>query len=532
MTTMNKQDAINILAEDRTLLIESLMQIQDKSRNLVPFKLKNIQRMMARERTGRDVYVKPAQVGASSWFVADYLLDCLTINGTVANIISYDENITSRLLKKAQIFYDFLKMRQPDLPDLEHKSASEKTFKGMHSSFYISSARSYAFGRGETIHKLLIDEYAFWPPGEPEKLVASAMQRVPLTTDTSIDILSTPNGEDNDFHEIYMAAKEGHHIGKSTYKAHFYPWWLHEEYVMEQDSPFTLPDDRKEILDNISPDEERVVRALNSMGVDEHEIMCRIRWRRYKQVEMASARRSGDTVLLFGQEYPEDDVSCFLAAGDMVYDSDLIMDLAKNCYPAPIHNMFADIWYAPEEGLKYMIAVDPGEGKISDSVATVWTFGEDWCKHHATLSGLYDQDRMAELTMPLADYYNGAIIALEDALDIVSSFKGYHDLYYRADPVSGKVSNSIGWHTNGSTKPYMLKEMKRLMYTWTCHDIRILSQCRNIRWSIDKTGRARGMPIGADDYHDSAAIAMVCKDSIPIERGYGGSTGWPDNWGR
>ena len=535
---MNAEESMKLLLNNRRQFIECLMLIEDKNRELVPFTLNPIQADMDETSTGRDVYVKPAQVGASSYFICDFLIDCITIPGTTAIIISYDEFITGRLLRKAQSFYDILKDRVPSIPDMYKKSTYEKTFKDVNSSFYISSARSFAMPRGEPIHDLLFDEFGFWPPGSAEDVFAAALQRVPLLPTTKVRILSTPNGEENDFCEVYHAAKEGKEVGKSIFKAHFYSWFMHPEYRLAPDNSFTLPGDETLILENLDDDEANLMLRFKQMGVSYEESNNKIRWRRYKIAEMSSLRRSGETRLLFGQEYPEDDVTCFQAAGDMWYDSELINDKARQCFPAPVHNLFADIWFTPEEGLTYMVAIDPGLGKVSKSVATVWNFrdgykgkdGEDIPaehKHCATLAGLYEDYDMAAKCIELAMYYNGAIIANEDTLGITSHLTKYHNLYYRTDPVTGKVGKNIGWQTNKSTKPYMCNELGRCLSLITTHDIRLISQLRNIR---DIGGRPTA--IGEDDFHDSAAIAMVCRTSMPVSVGMVGHSGWGPNWGK
>jgi len=528
-------------------MIETLVKIGNKERMTVPFVLNPIQRNMISSSTNRDIYVKPAQIGASSLFICDFLLDCVTIPDTVSIIISYDEFITGRLLRKAQGFYNGLNNTVPGLPGLQHKSTYEKVFEFRnpknnkiegYSSFYIASAKSFDYGRGEAIHNLLADEYAFWPPGEDEKFAASALQRVPLLPNTKIRICSTPNGEDNEFHEMYMAAKEGKDIGKSVFKHHFYPWWEHPEYMMSADSQFVLPGDESLTLEaTLLPEETNLLKQWQQYEFTKQEMIDKLRWRRYKQAEMSSIKRSGESRLLFGQEYPEDDVNCFLAAGDMVYDAELISDMAKNCYPASVHNLFADIWYPPENGQVYLVAIDPGEGKQSESVATVWKFlwEADELKeaiHCATLSGYYAQDEMAEKCVPLAKWYNGAMIANEDALGFTSHVAKYGNLYYRTDPITGKVGKLIGWQTNNSTKPFMITELGRYMSKITTHDIRLVSQCRNIRWQKDAKGRDRAVSIGSDDYHDSACIAIVCRHSMPTVRGVVGTYGWGEGWGR
>ncbi len=527
--TMTSRDALGLLMGDRKMLLETLMQVESKSRELVPFKLNPIQDNILINSTGRDVYVKPAQIGASTLFIADFLCDVLTIPGTVAVIISYDEFITGRLLRKARTFYNTLHRRVPTIPKLDHKSTYEMTFPEVNGSFYIGSARSFTFGRGETIHDLLLDEYAFWQPGDAERIFASALQRVPLAENTKVKICSTANGEDNDFHETYESAKDGKDIGRSVFKHHFFPWFMHPEYVMKSDSMFCLPGDDKEVLDNIDPEEEKL---LVRFGLSYDQI----RWRRYKKAEMASLRRTGETQFLFSQEYPEDDVSCFLSAGDMVYDSDLITEMSKRCYPAPGHACNAHIWYPPEEGKRYLLSIDPGIGITSASVATVWEFkdteeGEEHV-HCATLSGLYEDWEMAAFSKELGVYYNNAIIAAEDVLGIISHLTDYRgDLYYRTDQVTGKVGKTIGWHTDVKTKPYMINEMSRNLHRVLTHDIRLVSQLRNIRW-LGQGVKRRAMSIGADDYHDSACIAIVCRDSMPVMTGCIGHAGWSQDWGR
>jgi hypothetical protein len=525
---MNQEEAMKLLLSDRVLMIETLMQIEDKNRNLVPFTLNPIQKKIATESSGRDVIVKPAQIGGSTFIICDFLLDCLTIPGTVAVIISYDEFITGRLLRKAETFYKILSQRIPSIPKIHHNSTYEKTFPDVNSSFYIGSARSTTFGRGETIHDLLLDEYAFWQPGDADRIFASALQRVPLTHNTKVRIMSTPNGEDNDFFETYSAAKEGRDIGKSIFKHHFFPWWLHPEYNLKYDDPFVLVGDDTIKLTDLNPDEDALFKKLVRHGYNHQECYDKLRWRRYKKVEVSSLRRSGDSRLLFDQEYPEDDVSCFLTAGNMVYDSKLINDMARQCYPAQDSHQGAAVWYPPENNKLYLVAVDPGLGKESVSVATVWDFcyrgiddEEDRFRHCATLAGMYSPEIMAEKVKELARYYNSAVIAGEANLEFVSHIKDYPNLYYREDVVTGKVSSQLGWLTTPRTKPYMITEVNRHMSKILTHDSNLVSQFRNIRWIGD-----RPMNIGMDDYHDSCAIAIVCRNHLPVQRGLVGTAGW------
>jgi len=526
---MSQKEAMMLLLSDRRLFMEHLIELENKNRELVPLKLQNIQSRIHEERTGRDVYVKPAQVGASTYFINDYLCDCLTVRGTTAVIISYDEFITGRLLRKAHNSHRVLSEKIPSIPQMHHKSTYEMTFPAMNSSFYIASARSFTIGRGETIHKLLLDEFGFWQPTDTEKIFASAIQRVPLLATTNIDICSTPNGEENDFCESYKAAKEGLAVGGSVFTPHFYAWYEHEEYTLLPDSPFVLPGDESHTIKNLDGDEQRLMDLfIDSLNMTEQQAYDRIRWRRYKIAEMSSLRRSGETALLFGQEYPEDDESCFMAAGDMFYDTVMISAKLHECTPPPHRVLRADIWELPEDGVTYLMSIDPGKGKISESVAHIWRFfpaADDKpqeFRHCATLAGYYDEAEMAELCMELGHYYNEAVAAPECNLDIVSHMNNYPEWYYMTDPVTGKVTGQKGWVMSGATKPYMLTELNRHLDQITCYDRRFWSQLRNIRRYKDTI-----VSIGADDHHDAGAIAVVCRVALPAIRGLVGcSEAW------
>ncbi len=561
---ISQEEALRRLFSNRKLTIETLLEIEDKQRQLVPMKLNPIQADVIDSSTWRDIYVKPGQIGFTSVVAGDFLIDNITINGTVSVIISYDEFSAQRLLLKAKKYHQSLQRRIPTVPHLDHKSSTELSFidseTGFYSTYYIFSARSYVLGRGETIHNLLLDEYAFWPVGTHEQIFASAVQRVPLKAGTKVRIGSTPNGEDNPFCEMYRAAKEGYGLGagssRSVYKPHFYPWYIHPEYVMYPDDPFCLEGDDQNLLPRLNDEEKALLEKFAAVNnFDMATSMAKLRWRRYKDVEMRSLRRTGETVFLFRQEFPEDDETCFLTAGDEAYSGTVIEQKIRTCYPAPKTMAFvnkktgvsaeAQIWEDVIPGVPYILGIDPGKGKASESVGHMWHFEDGYqdkdgkdhppiLKHVATLSGWYDEWEMAEYCKAFGYYYNTAVLCPEDNLDIVSHLRDYPSLYYREDVRTGKLIRAIGWQTNTATKPYMLTELSRNMEDIECHDQRFWSQCRNIR--RDPTMKYGISVVGADDHHDAGAIAVCCRSVQSAHVGYAGNTGdsggWGDNWGK
>ena len=139
-----------LIQNDRKF-IEALFVVENKERRLVPFLYNDIQADVDATETGRDIWVKPAQVGFSTERIAKRLKDTLTSPGTNTVLVAYEDFITERLLSKVQFFYNhLLGLNIPGFPEIHHQSTYEKTFnfylKGRiysTSSIYIASARSY-----------------------------------------------------------------------------------------------------------------------------------------------------------------------------------------------------------------------------------------------------------------------------------------------------------------------------------------------------------------------------------------------------
>lgn len=497
---------IDQILTDERLFIETLLAVENKQGRLVPFILNPIQDDYMRTSSGRDIAVKPAQVGFTSIILARRFHNTITQPGTNTVIIAYEDFITQRILRKVSFFYKVLQDRDiPGLPKLHHDSAYEKTFPQINSSIYIASARSFAAGRSESIHHLVCDEMAFWPPGSVDRILAGAVDRVPIETGT-IDIMSTANGKENDFAAQYEMAKSGTGKGKSTFRAHFYPWYMHPEYTIKKTSPLVafLPDECQQDIFDLSEEEANLV-------YNRHLTFDQIRWRRYKIQEKESLSRAGRTRILFQQEFPEDDVSCFLVTGDMFYSHSIVEEKLKHCYDAPHHYEQFDVWFPPEDGKWCLVSIDPGLGKVSRSAISVVTFDEDGNPIHcARAAGWWLPEYTYQQAEAIATYYNHATMAWERNLQGFSEMaKDYPDVYYEQDIISGAVSDQRGWLTTPKKKEYMFHTMVRYLPRITSYDTEFWGECQNIRYAGNKMNI-----VGLDDIHDSMAIALVCKDAV------------------
>ena len=253
---------------------------------------------------------------------------------------------------------------------------------------------------------------------------------------------------------------------------------------------------------------------------------------------MESLRRKGESRTLFAQEFPEDDVTCFLSTGEMYYDHEFVEDIARTCYPAPQRINGLNIWYPPEKGKTYLVIVDPSQAKITQSCISVLRFDKDelgntipvWC---ARDSGWYATEVEYDKACKASDYYNRAMLVWEangHGLGFTVLAKNRRPIYFRKDMVAGIQTMQPGWYTSGGkggTKEYTLQQVHKHLSSLICHDIELVRQLRNFRRVGDKIDI-----IGMDDIHDTLAIGLSVFNPKPIKRGLQGSTGWKPGWGK
>ena len=534
MAVATLNDQFRDLILDKRKFCETLLVVENKQRQRVPFIYNDIQADADASQTGMDIWIKPSSVGFSTERIANRLVDTLTNPGTNTVLVAYEDFITERLLNKVKFFYNHLdSLNIPNFPKIHHDSTYEKTFEFYDdgklvttSSIYIASARSKTAGRAEVIHHLLLDEHAFYIPEATENIIVPAMARRP--PEGTVDTFSTPNGEENEFYQWYVDAKSG----KSLFTPHFYPWFVHYEYVIHlgdkriREVPET---DKEEFI--LTGEEEKLM-FTNDLSFPQ------IRWRRWMQRVMDSLKRKGETRTLFAQEFPEDDVSCFLSTGDQWYETEWIEALAKTCYDAPHKVGGMNIWYLPEIEKRYLVIVDPGQAKITQSVISVMSFKKDalgntipiWC---ARDSGWYSTEDEYAKACKVSDYYNRAELVWEangHGLAFTVLAKNRRPIYFRKDMLSDIPTMQPGWYTSGGksgTKEFMLEQVSKHLTTLVCHDIELVRQLRNFKLIKGKLAI-----VGLDDIHDTLAIGLAVHNPNPVKRGYQGHTGWPQNWGK
>lgn len=292
---------MKINPHDNKSLIQGLLRIKNKRGALVPFTFNIAQSYYWARKRRRNIIVKARQKGITSLIDADQLIDCI-VKATNAVVISHEQDATRRLFERVRGYVDTFKVQ----PVVSIDNANTMKFAKRGSSYFIGTAGQRAFGRGDTIDRAHLSEAMFYH--DLERILAGVSEAAEYGT---IDIESSPNGRGTYGYELYQDAK----AGRSPYTPIFIPWFIDTEY--SSDSLTAV--ERAGLSDAVqamfnghfepTPDElDLIARVKIEWDID--LTPGQIKWRRYKIWD------KGD---MFFQEYPEDDVTCFLSSGRPVF---------------------------------------------------------------------------------------------------------------------------------------------------------------------------------------------------------------------
>lgn len=423
------------MATPESFVIENLFSIVDKEGNDVPFKLNGEQRKIDNRLTGRDIIPKFRQPGVSSYFLARATVRCLTKRNTRAVVISHDTESTQRMLAKVHYFLKNIKGPKPVLKNL---SKNEITFPKTNSVFYIGTAGSRQFGRGDTITDLHGSEVAFWP--DPKKLLAGLLQAVPLSGAISLE--STGNGIGNYYHRACIRAAEG----KGQYMLHFLRWIDFPEYELK-----LTVDQELAILGNLN-EEMAEPFLVEKMGLSAGQIA----WRRMKIDEMDYDLK------FFKQEYPMTLDECFQSTGRSIFhivrhvpEKDRWQKTDTNLWQLEGH---------PKARLTYALGADVSGGVGRDNSVIQVVNAENLEQVAEWVSDRLAPDVFAQKIAWIGRKFNNAYSAVESNNHGIVTLKELLDLYPTRLIHRGERTDTIldyGLRTTAQTKPLMIGRLRK-----------------------------------------------------------------------
>lgn len=422
---------------------EKLLWIRSKKGIVIPFYLNSTQRYIERQKRiireqGKEPHfliLKYRRGGVTTWEQAKSFHLCATMSGQYCLTLAHDTESTQKIFDISQLYYDTI----PDLycPSRQSQNKRELAFDKLGSKFYIGTAGSVAFGRGQTLQRLHGSEVAFWPhekgddgKDRPTSLVAGLLE----ACSGEVVFESTPNGRQGFFYHEWQRAKNQN----STFSPIFIPWWVdvRNKIVLEDKEKIEYNDEEKILVEKYNLCEEQ------------------IKFRRNKIKKLKG---------LFLQEYPENDVSCFICSSFSFFDISLILDKVEKCKP-PIEKRDNDsglIWERPKPGKKYIAGGDVGEGLVNGDYSGIGVIEKDSGVQVAALHGRWRPDVFAKKAATLAAEYNSALLAIESnnhghsALNTLLNDVRYPNLYYHEN-YDQSGSKRLGWQTNSKTRTNML----------------------------------------------------------------------------
>jgi len=430
--------------------MEANLFIRDKQRRVIPFRLNWPQCDYYQHRTSFDAILKPRQLGFTTLVCGLFFADTVLRANTTSVMVAHDLESTQRIFRIVQLFWE-------RLPQAERRRVGEPKFSNrreflwpkLNSHFYVGTAGSPGFGRGMTINNLHASELAFWP--RPEEALIALMEAVPKEGGRII-VESTANGVGNFFHDFWIAAGEG----RNGFQQQFYVWFEDPTYRLSGGP-----------IGELAAEEQRL-RQKYKLDDDQ------IRWRR-ATMERLRGR--------FMQEYSEDDVTCFLTSGRMVFDLPALQRAAARIQTeGPAHRAAALpdrrggqlpmgpatllIWRQPTEGRSYVIGADVGEGLVDGDASCAIALDRESGEQVAELHGRISPERFAHLLNALAWHYQRATLAVErnnhghSVLNTLRNVLHYPLLYHhvRYDHRVGQQV-ILGWPTDQATKPILVDDL-------------------------------------------------------------------------
>ena len=463
-----------------SVIIESMFMVADKQGQDVEFKLNLAQRAIDEALTGRDLVPKARQEGVSTYVLARFLAACLMYRNTRAVIISHEMESTQRLL--ARVHYMIEHIRGPK-PIINNMSKNEITFPKTNSMFYIGTAGSKKFGRGDTITHLHCSEYAFWP--NAKTLMSGLLQAVPMSGEVIVE--STGNGY-NDYYRRCMRAEQG----RSVWALHFLAWHTFPEYTLE-----------------LKPEEEEVMRNHLNEEWDEPRLLAQgltlgqLAWRRMKLDEMDYDLTS------FQREYPMTLDECFHTSSESVFHHVIFEPTDR--WVRVDRGLWA-LQDNPRKGLHYVMGADVSAGVGKDSsVAEIFCLDtqEQVCEY---MTDRIDPEEFGHKLAELGRKYNKCYTVVEQNNHGILTLATLNKLYPkgRIHRTQGKANTEenqlfkLGFRTTLRTKPLMIGGLRTVLaHEWTIHSSVLKAQLSTF---VEEDGKL-GAQQGCDD---DAVIAAAC----------------------
>lgn len=438
-----------------------------QSSNVVPFELTRLQRYYLEKKGDhkRVLLLKYRRGGLTTLEQAISYRTCVTRPHAQCVTLAHTFDSTKRIFRIAKMFHE----RDHRAPPTRGESQTQLEFPGLGSLFFIGTAGGRGFSRGDTLQRVHGSEVAWWCDGNVERVRNLLSGLTSAASHGEVVLETTPNGHEV-FYELYQEAL----AGQNDYLPIFLPWFIDPinrlSIAVEQEE---WTDEEIDLAD----------RAYRQYGVklDGFQVAFRRKMKREHKT-------------LFPQEYPEDDITCFISSGTPFFDLDRVTvlynaatDGKEEHVPGGIRTIFEE----PQSNVKYVIGSDTSEGLSTGDPNGNCVMRQDNGHIVATVHGRFRPAILAKHNFAMSLKYNKALCGVErnnHGHAVISEMRSLNSLCKASQDEGGIMyyhsDGKAGWPTNSVTRPIMLNDL----YEWMndvdpegVRDRQFLSECRTFK---------------------------------------------------
>jgi len=370
--------------------------------------------------------------------------------------------------------------------------------------------------RGYTPTILIFDEAAYI---EADSDFWSACM-ASLSTGGKVIVISTPNGHDPIYYEIYDQADRG----MNDFKVSEMYWYKDPRYTKDLYLVQT-----EDIIDYFLNKEN--YKSDQIIHMEDYDVNNPEQYEKLKHYMSTGYKPSSSWFesmvkkLKYDKRKVSQELECnFLGSGDNVFDSKVLQKIRENFIKDPANRMISNslwIWKEPVMGHKYVMGVDVSRGD-SEDYSTFQIIDFDTREQVAEFVGKLPPDTMAEICFKWANMYSAfVVIDITGGMGVSTSRKmqelGYKNLYvdgvdyqnkWKYDPKQAEKIPGINF--NSKRVQIIASFEEAIRHDFDIKSSRLLNEMNSFVYVNGRPDHQKG---GHDDLIMSIAMAIYVAEA-------------------
>lgn len=560
--TEDEAHAFFAMANDRYgEAMPRLLRIRDKDQNVVPFNPTRAHRKLARNKRRRNYWVKPRQVWATSFRLADTFLNCTEGKGSKALFINLDARVTEDVFTRVRTFQEMFAFPAL-LPELRKGTSTRMEWAngGTFDAKTVNNdgGEDYArqIGRSCTVQDIHVTEAAYI--NHYRQFMDGLEESLPKSGCAVME--STGNGAQGGFWEdcweIYTKGKQVEPnvwvLGEKCLC--FIAWWDHDEYTSAIDPlPEFIEQFTAQHRDLWTKSEaEHLDEMRKDSSLSEEFIQHAIYWRRGKLLNKGFLKDPEGAIAITDQEYPANLYHAFQSTGSAFFSLTLtnerfeaaksfnrdkklplecrMVNIKGNPFLIPGHGEWY-MWDAPYDDsverwrYRYCIGGDVGGGNKDSDPDVIWVKDRLQNRYVAVAHGRFGPGKFAEMIRDVSKFYHDSDLSFENNNHGVGVqlklFEWSTPNVYKYNETMDK-HQGLGFQNNETTRNMGIQRLKDKyedrVNILGCYFEPFYDELRTFRSPPGRTqdGKPR-KPVAQSGKHDDLIMGMMvceCLDAV------------------